>query len=380
MRRQAAALRALGLEVVVIRPRALLGRVARAKKGPEDGSTEGAVLDAPYWNLPVRYTPGLSSASCARAVARAWSAHQVGAVDVIHAHRLFPNALAALELGRRLDTPVVITAHGSEIHTHPRKLPGVGELVRTAIRDADTVLAVSQDLGQQIGELARPRNPVRIVYHGVDGGAFSPVRDVGAERTRLGLPEEGVGLCYIGRLVPPKGLGDLFHVLGTLDDAVPPWWIAVVGGGPMMEELKESARKADIRAFFTGPLPHDAVPAWLRSSDIFILPSYGEGLPNAVLEAMSAGLAVVATDVGGISEAVTDGETGALFPVGDQEALGVRLKSLIADGELRAALGDAARRRVQTDFSWQQSARSLVDVYRDTILAHSTRRRHRALL
>jgi glycosyltransferase involved in cell wall biosynthesis len=366
--RQVAALRAEGVDPTVIRPRARLhrnfgssGGFAAMPSRVDDGTL---VIDAPHWNLPVRLAAGATATLVTRAVRQAMKRESPAPIGVIHAYRLYPNGIAATALARQLGVPVVVTALGSDVHTHPRRLPKVGALVRQVLREADRLVAVSEDLAAQMTELAAPRHPVEVVYNGVDEGRFFPASDVSSSRRSLGLPEAGVGVCFLGRLVPTKGLPELMAAYGRVaPSAVGQSWLAVIGDGPMAPEVAAWAAGTEQRVIAPGAVPHAEVATWLRASDILVLPSHNEGLPNVILEAMACGLAVLATSVGGIPEAVIDGETGLLCPVGDVDALARGLTELIVDEPRRKAMGERATSRARSQFGWKRSAEALVRLY-----------------
>lgn len=366
--RQVAALRAEGVDPVVIRPRARLNRNFAPSGGfaalPSEVDDGTLLIDAPHWNLPVRLAAATTAKLVTRAVRQAMKRQPPRPIGLVHAYRLYPNGVAATALARQLGLPVVVTALGSDVHTHPRRLPTVGTLVKQVLRDADRLVAVSRDLAAQMTELAAPRQPVEVVYNGVDDSRFFPAADVSSSRRSLGLPEMGVGVCFVGRLVPTKGLPELLAAYRTLAQGVGGQsWLAVIGDGPMASEVAAWAAGTEQRVVLPGAVPHEDVGHWLRASDILVLPSHNEGLPNVILEAMACGLAVLATSVGGIPEAVIDGETGLLCPVGDVEALARRLTELIVDEPRRRAMGVRAASRARSQFGWKQSAEALVRIY-----------------
>jgi len=141
----------------------------------------------------------------------------------------------------------------------------------------------------------------------------------------------------------------------------------IVGDGPLRAEIEEQAGRLGLaqRIVFAGLL--DDVGPLLAAIDVYLMTSEFEGLPLALLEAMAAGRAVVVTAVGGIPEAVTDGETGVVRRFGDVEGLAGAVADLLADPERRAALGAAARRRVAESFGIERMAAELEAIYRQAV-------------
>jgi teichuronic acid biosynthesis glycosyltransferase TuaC len=375
--RQVRELRRAGVDVRVICPIPVLSpstlhprrgkALRRALRTARMADVDGVpVAYVPVVNLPLGRIPsGHAMALELQLTPRIRKLRSTFPFDVLHAVRLFPTAHVGVRIGHGLGVPVVVTAVGSDVHTHPTRNSGIRAGTVETITKADLVVSVSRALADGIEELARPRRPVEVVYLGVDSDTFSPGEPQGLLRENLGLPREGPGICYVGRLAFQKGLRELMEVFGGLIDQIPGVWLAVVGEGPMDEELRNHIRTAgwEGRVFMPGSLPHDEVRSWLNASDIFVLPSHNEGLPNVVLEAMSCERAVVATDVGGIGEAVEDGITGILVPPREVDHLKSALANLLENPGGRVEMGRRGRERVKARFSWGRSAGALIDAY-----------------
>jgi glycosyltransferase involved in cell wall biosynthesis len=209
-------------------------------------------------------------------------------------------------------------------------------------------------------ELRRAAGPdagekLHLVYHGLDLARFPDP----APRTAL-AEGEPVRLLTVGRAVQKKGFDDLLTALSMLPQGLP-WRLTMVGSGPLLPDLKRQAERAGLsaRISWTGALPQDQVIAHLQGADLFVLPSKpGEdgdrdGLPNVLMEAASQGLPLISTRFAAVPEFIRDQEEGLLVPPGDPTALAAALERLIADADLRMALGMKARIRVANDFSFQ---------------------------
>ncbi len=159
--------------------------------------------------------------------------------------------------------------------------------------------------------------------------------------------DQNVTLTYVGRLESIKGVEDFLATAASVKLDAPSLRIQVVGwyadGHPLV------TRYAD-RADFTGL--RDDIPTILSQTDIFVLPSYSEGLSNALMEAMASGCACIASEVGGNCFLIQNGVSGLLFPAGDREALAAHIRRLLSDPAKRKAMGEAARRRIDETFSW----------------------------
>jgi glycosyltransferase involved in cell wall biosynthesis len=169
-------------------------------------------------------------------------------------------------------------------------------------------------------------------------------------------------IVAVGRLKEPKDFGLLAAALARVSV---PYRAAIVGDGPDRAALEDPARATGVELLGE----RDDVPAQLAASDVFVLSSRSEGLPLSVLEAMAAGLPVVATAVGGVSEAATDGETALLVPPDDVDALEQALTRLLGDRELRRRLGAAGRARVLERFGLDAFLAAHLQLYRDELVA-----------
>jgi glycosyltransferase involved in cell wall biosynthesis len=198
-------------------------------------------------------------------------------------------------------------------------------------------------------EVGLPRGSVGTIYNGVPDVEHQ-------SRPRVA---DGVVLGSIGRLDEQKNYGALIDTLPELPDAT----AVIVGEGPAREELEAQASRLGVaeRLHLVGW--SDEARAYLTTFDVFVLPSIYEGFPLVIIEAMLAGLPVVATDVGSVSEAVEDGATGLVLPPGDVPALVAGIARLVEDQELRARFGDAGRQRATRLFTADVMAAAYQQLY-----------------
>lgn len=180
-------------------------------------------------------------------------------------------------------------------------------------------------------------------------------------------------ITYLGVVTGRKGLDvmkDAFERLADLHDA---FQVEIAGSAPAegpaeFERVRAAYAAAGLpNVEFTGNKDHDGVVEVLCRTDVLVLASFGEGLPMVILEAMSAGAAVVATAVGQVADAVVDGTTGFIVPVGDDAALADALERLVTDPELLAALSSGARKRAEEHFDLSRLVDDVVDVYESTV-------------
>jgi glycosyltransferase involved in cell wall biosynthesis len=284
--------------------------------------------------------------------------------DVVHAHWLVPNAALVADVVRSHALPLVVSLHGSDVFLAERFRPA-RILGRRTLAGAGAVTACSADLRDRALRLGARPGRTRTVPYGVDVAAFSPDRDVRGLRQRLGIPPGGLLVLAFGRLVEKKG----FEHLLAASARVPGIRVAIAGDGDLRRELEERARAVAAPAVFTGSLDRDTLATAVAAADVVAVPSVVDragnvdGLPNALLEALAAGRAVVASRVAGIPDVVEDGANGLLVPQRDEAALAAALRLLVAEPETRARLGAEARRRACGTLSWEAAARSFEECY-----------------
>lgn len=277
--------------------------------------------------------------------------------DVLLASYGYPDGCACVALGALLRIPVVVKCHGSDLNRVPNDLPA-GFQIRLLLKRAAAVVVVSRNLMARARVLGIPAARLRVVYNGIDHDRFHPA-DKAAARRRLGLPEDRELVLYLGHVAEHKGILELAEAARLLHVRHPRAMVLFVGDGPLSHRIRERTRPGgDLAgmALTFQTVPHAEVPAWMSAADVLCLPSRAEGMPNVVREAHACGRPVVATDVGGIPEAVHAAGLGTLVPPRDPvrlaEALAKRLESAAAP----PAEAIAALARVPT---WEDSARAL---------------------
>lgn len=285
-------------------------------------------------------------------------------VQVVHSHEFTMavyGAAAALRLGARH----VITMHGGRYFAEQRRRRIA---LRWAARRSSALVGVSRATAEDLERsLGLPPAAVAVVPNGIE------FRTGTRERVRQEVQmAEGELLCVaVGNLYPVKGHMVLLQALAALQRTAHdvPWRLAIAGRGE-----EEARLRAFADAHGMGDRVHllgfrSDIPDVLAAADLFVMPSRSEGLPLALVEAMAASLPIVASDVGGIPEVVTSGEEALLVPPDDPDALAAALHRLLCDHALRAALGEAARRRAWRDFSVSTMCDTYERLYRGATTA-----------
>ncbi|MBV9921861.1 MAG: glycosyltransferase, partial [Pseudonocardia sp.] len=286
--------------------------------------------------------------------------------EVIHAHEFHSTARVGLLASRILRRPLVVSAHRSgplgDVQRQGRRLSG-RRRTRSLIRRADLLIAVSEEVRDELVDAGAPAERVALVRNGVDTERFRPASfgERAALRAGLGVGPDEVVTVFVGRVAAEKRIDLLISAWLDVHAALGvPGTLLVAGDGPERARLEAETRGRRVR--WLGVV--DDPSGVLRAADVFVLPSEAEGLSNALLEAGATGLGLLVTDVGGAREVVDDGESGVVVPAGDLGALSDALKRLVGDGELRQRLGRGARQRTIEQFSAAVVATRLADHYR----------------
>jgi glycosyltransferase involved in cell wall biosynthesis len=238
--------------------------------------------------------------------------------DVVLAYWLYPDAFGAMCAARRHRIPLIAGARGSDIRVRDAISRA---LTRRVVRAADRLLVVSEDLGRlAASEYGADPRRVSAIANGCDANVFH-LGDRGGAREALGIAADATLIVYAGRLVAEKGLRELIAASRCIAAERPNVELALIGGGPLANELTQmAAAAAPLRAHLPGAIAPNAVACWMTACDVFALPSYSEGYPNVLVEALACGRPIVATRVGGIPEIVDD-STGVLIAPRDEAGL-----------------------------------------------------------
>jgi glycosyltransferase involved in cell wall biosynthesis len=256
-------------------------------------------------------------------------------------------------------TPVVVTA---EMAVDLWKTRGHLAIDRRLAGWCDRVVSNSRAVVDFYREAGIPDDKLAMIYSGIDAEE-PPAVDPAEVRRSFGWPADAPLVLFAGRLMAQKGVDDLMLALDVLHNVRPGVKTLIVGGGPLRSVLEETAHayRLDDAVKFLGH--RDDVPRLLAASDVLVLPSLYEGLPNVVLEAMRFRKPVVATSAPGTTEVVVDGETGLLVPVKTPSELGRAIRTVTDDKALARRLGEAGRARVEAEFGVGRMVDAFAEMY-----------------
>ncbi len=327
------------------------------------------------WRLP-----GLSELSLIRAVAaRIEQIAKVEKIDILHAHSPVLNALACLMAARRLRLPVVYEVRGfweDAAVSHGTAAPGgvryrlTRSLETFALKRSQAVTTICEGLRCDMLRRGILGDKITVIPNGVDVTEFDFGTEANAQlKAALNLHREFV-LGFIGSFYSYEGLDLLIAALPAILKALPNVTLLLVGGGPAEKSLREQARNLGLenKVRFVGRVPHTAIQEYYALVDIFVYPRRSMRLTETVtplkpLEAMARGGIVLVSDVGGHRELVKDFETGRFFRADDVESLSKTILELIAGQESAPGMRARARRFVEAERQWAQSAEGYKQAY-----------------
>jgi len=232
---------------------------------------------------------------------------------------LYPEGFATVTVARRLGIPAIVGSIGSDLNRIPD--PASKWLTQLAMHRASFVVTKSEHLRQKAIQMGINGRKVRTIRNGCDPNVFH-LADRGTARAQLAIDADAELVLFVGRLDSKKGIVELLEAFASLASRRPKLRLAYIGDGPGCEQLRAKAKRFALehQIILMGPYPSHKVAQWLAAANVLALPSYNEGYPNVVIEALSCGRPVIATNVGGILELVNE-ESGILVSPRDSRAL-----------------------------------------------------------
>jgi len=252
--------------------------------------------------------------------------------------------------------PFILTLQEGDSFLHIKNRVGLlWPVFKMIFKKADTVQAISNYLANWAKDMGS-KGKIEVVPNGVDVKKFtnyeSRIMNYEGLRNKLGYEKEDVILITTSRLVPKNGIGDIIEALTYLPDTVK---FLILGTGPIERELKFKVLKLGLenRVSFLGFVSHEEMPRYLHSAEIFVRPSLSEGFGNSFIEAMAAGIPVIAAPVGGIVDFLKDGETGLFCEPKNPKSIAQKVEKLIRDKESRDFIIQNASRMVAEKYDWK---------------------------
>jgi glycogen synthase len=357
--------------------------VTSPKHGPASGSE--CIDGITYFRTPTKpnglgsRVPGAGELQLMQRLATrvAQVAREQGS-QIVHAHSPVLNGLPALWVARRAGLPIVYEIRafwedaGVDHGTHREnsvRYRAIRALETFLMRRADAVGVISKGLAAEVERRGVAAAKIFQIPNGVDTTLFRPMPRDPELTARWGL-DGCVVIGFIGSFYRYEGLDGLLEAWAKVFADVPEARVLLIGAGETVAPLREQAARLGVesRTIFAGSVPHSEVARCYSVCDVMVYPRKPMRLTHLVtplkpLEAMAAGKAVIASDVGGLRELIRDGDTGVLFRAGDPDALADTLRSVVRSADLRSTLGEAGRRAVCAERQWKTLVRVHVETY-----------------
>ncbi|HEO70790.1 MAG TPA: glycosyltransferase family 1 protein [Candidatus Hydrogenedentes bacterium] len=273
-------------------------------------------------------------------------------VDIVHAHASHGHALACL--ARLLSECNVI------VHRRIDRMPRSNALSRWKYRQADHYVAVCERVGNVLREFGVPAERITTIHSSIEPSWFD-VEPL--SREELGVAEGVPLLGCVGALVAQKNHLNLLEALPVILRETPQLQVVIIGEGELRGQIEGHIARFGLGAHVRLLGHRNDVPRILKALDLFVLPSRDEGIGGACIEALAAGVPVVATDVGGVGEVVQDGRTGLLVPAADPEALAHAVLHLLQTPKFAEALAARGRLLVHENFTVDRMVERTIGVY-----------------
>jgi glycosyltransferase involved in cell wall biosynthesis len=294
-------------------------------------------------------------------------------IDLILGYNMIPDGIAAVKSANNLKLPVAFWAIGSDINDVAKSNRINYYLSQKCIENSNLILAESKDLENKIHQFSTKPLNVKTFYKGIDVSNFRNLFLKEDLLKKLNLDQGKRYILFVGRLIYDKGIYELAQVFHNITFKYPDFELILIG-----EEIEKKKLEAQFRNYgilnkvhFKGVIPYTEIAKYMKLSDLLVFPSWAEGLPNVVMEAMATGLPVVATDVGGIPEILENGVTGLSVPVKNVEKLTEAVMRMITDEDLRDKCITNAKELIRDKFDVKKNAFKLVELLREVINSYS---------
>ena len=275
--------------------------------------------------------------------------------DLIHCHVPYPEGCVGSVLSQRTKLPLVITCHGSDIHTYPHLDPSVKAMTVSALKEAKKVIFVSKSLLETAKSLGYSGGNAVVIPNGVDTNHFT-IQDRELKKAELSMSGKVVG--FIGNLKEVKRADKLPEIFQKIHEARKDVEFLVVGDGELRKSIVDRCNELKLNVKFTGVIPPRDIPNYTNAMDVLLLPSRKEGFGCVVLEAQACGVPVVGSDCGGIPEAIADG--GVV--VHDGHDFEARFAKAVVD-TLNHNWDRTALRNMVIKMDWKNTVKKEIDIY-----------------
>ncbi len=286
--------------------------------------------------------------------------------ELIHAHFVVPAGLMAVLVGWLTRKPVIVQAHGSDVTKYAGMNSMLSRLTAFTVRHADHIIAVSEPLRDMlVTQFAMPGDKITVRSCGVDMNRFRPIPQFEA-RQKLQLPQDARILLFVGALTDYKGGGDLITAVSQLAQQGEKFQLLMVGEGPLRQQFIHQVNEDGLadQVQFVGSKPNEEMPLWFNAADIFVLPSWREGTPVSLMEALSCERPAVVSRAGGMAQVIQDGENGFLVEIANPAQLAEKLGLLLNDKAIQQQFSRVGRETVLQWGGLKEEVDTLEALYR----------------
>lgn len=284
-------------------------------------------------------------------------AKKIPSLDILHAPEYLSTAVAAFLIK---DIPIVLTtpgniyeriAHGNSFNWSATQVYKIA--ARITSKKSSCIIAISNEMLYWWGKTGALTEKMVMIPYGVDAELFKPLPDA---KTQLGLPLDNKVILYVGRLSHEKGLVCLLEAFAQVRRDFPEAELRLVGDGPLRQDLISLADGLSLsnHIHFHGWLDLSALPPFYAAADVVVLPSFSEGHPRTMLEALACGAPFVGTSISGVVDTITHEQTGLLAPPGQPEALAELIGRVLGDPQLASRLSHNGRQHILQNYTWEK--------------------------
>ncbi|MFA6461377.1 MAG: glycosyltransferase family 4 protein [Candidatus Woesearchaeota archaeon] len=284
--------------------------------------------------------------------------------------RFFITTIMGMRFAKKRSIPFVHTEHGNSFVKHPSQITRLLSWIydqtigRKIFSSADRVICISEAGVRFAIKMGASKQRILCIPNSVNLKAIKPkIMDKEKYKEELGIGKKELVMTFVGRLIYAKGVQDLLQALNSLNSSSQnkkmDFKLLIIGDGPYKAELKRMAHKLNIPTIFMNTVPHDEITKVYSITDILINPSHSEGLPTTVLEAGAMKIPVIASDVGGTREIISNENYGRLFPARNIKQLTSIIQSLCSDKELRRKLGLILYNKVKKEYNLESNLKIL---------------------
>ena len=282
-----------------------------------------------------------------------------GRFDLTLAFFSVPCGFLAWRLKKQFKLPYIVSLRGSDVPGYSERFTILYKIITPLIKkiwkESTGVIANSQGL-KNLALKTNPLQKIDIIPNGIDVHQFRPsLLNFNSFKT--------FQILCVTRITPRKGVRYLIEAFSQLSKKYPNLKLQIVGEGDEKTDLEKMTKGLGIekQVDFIGRIPHEKLPAYYQSADVFVLPSLNEGMSNSMLEALAAGLPLLATDTGGTQELVVDSVNGFILKMENAQDIAEKLEILIQDVELKKRMGEASRKKAE-GMSWEKVAERYINL------------------